>query len=58
MIFKIIFKSCSNFTSEINFIEPISPFPLIEKEEIVIDALFGTGLNKKPSGFLKKLSII
>ncbi len=41
--------------AEIFFIESDRSFPAIEKNDIVIDALFGTGLNKKPSGICEKL---
>jgi hydroxyethylthiazole kinase-like uncharacterized protein yjeF len=41
--------------SEIYFIKTDQSFPVIEKEEIIIDALFGTGLNKKPSGIFQML---
>jgi hydroxyethylthiazole kinase-like uncharacterized protein yjeF len=30
-------------------------FPPIEKEDIIIDGIFGTGLNRCPSGWVKKL---
>lgn len=30
-------------------------FPNIEEEDLVIDAIFGNGLTRKPSGFTKKL---
>ena len=32
-----------------------SIFPEISKEDIVIDAIFGNGLSRKPTGFTKKL---
>jgi hydroxyethylthiazole kinase-like uncharacterized protein yjeF len=32
-----------------------SEFPEVDFEDIVIDAIFGIGLNRKPSGFTKKL---
>ena len=41
--------------SEIHFIRTDQSFPVIAKEEIIIDALFGTGLNKKPSGIFEQL---
>ncbi|MEP6926488.1 MAG: NAD(P)H-hydrate dehydratase [Ginsengibacter sp.] len=42
-------------SSEIHIIKTDQLFPEIEREEIIIDALFGTGLNKKPSGIFKGL---
>jgi hydroxyethylthiazole kinase-like uncharacterized protein yjeF len=42
-------------SAEIHFIKTDQSFPVIEKDEIIIDALFGTGLNKKPSGIFQKL---
>ena len=41
--------------SAIYFLASDEEFPEIKKDDIVIDALFGTGLNKKPSGIFKKL---
>jgi ADP-dependent NAD(P)H-hydrate dehydratase / NAD(P)H-hydrate epimerase len=41
--------------SAIYFIESVEAFPEIKKDDIIIDSLFGTGLNKKPSGIFKKL---
>lgn len=38
----------------IRFLKSSQDFPEIKKEEIVIDALFGTGLNKKPSGLFQQ----
>ncbi len=35
--------------------ESAEVLPEIKKDDIIIDALFGTGLNKKPSGIFKKL---
>jgi len=32
-----------------------SKFPIIEKNAIVIDAIFGIGLSRPPSGFVKKI---
>jgi hydroxyethylthiazole kinase-like uncharacterized protein yjeF len=40
---------------EVHSIESDQSFPQIEKGEIVIDTLFGTGLNKKPAGIFQKL---
>ena len=58
-------KSSEDFQTNLNRLKNISPdiyffdspegFPEIDKDEIIVDALFGTGLNKKPSGIFKKL---
>jgi len=40
---------------EIYFIKTEQSFPAIEKGEVIIDALFGTGLNKKLSGIFQQL---
>ena len=48
-------QKLKQLSSEIHFIKTDQAFPAIKKEEIVIDALFGTGLNKKPSGIFQKL---
>jgi NAD(P)H-hydrate epimerase len=42
-------------SSEIHLIETDQSFPVIVKDEVIIDALFGTGLNKKPSGIFQML---
>jgi ADP-dependent NAD(P)H-hydrate dehydratase / NAD(P)H-hydrate epimerase len=42
-------------SSEIHFIKTDQPFPVITNGEIIVDALFGTGLNKKPSGIVQEL---
>ena len=38
-----------------NSIHSEDDFPIISKDDIVIDAIFGVGLNKEPRGFTKKL---
>ena len=48
--FEINLKRLEDLSIDITFLESKKTFPSIEKNDIVIDALFGTGLNKKPSG--------
>ena len=42
-------------TTDIHFIQSAEFFPLVNNTDIVIDALFGTGLNKPLDGLNKKL---
>ena len=44
----------SAISNEVYFLNPENPFPVLGSE-IVIDALFGTGLNKKPEGIFSDL---
>ncbi len=53
--FQINLKRLKEISGDIYFLESAESFPFIQKEEVVIDALFGTGLNKKPSGIYQKL---
>ena len=53
--FKINLLHLEKISSEIYFLNSLQEFPEIKKEEIIVDALFGTGLNKRPSGIFKKL---
>ncbi|HSQ44135.1 MAG TPA: NAD(P)H-hydrate dehydratase [Ginsengibacter sp.] len=53
--FNINLQQLKEISSTIYFLESPESFPAIIKDEIIIDALFGTGLNKKPSGIFKKL---
>ncbi len=55
--FETNLESLRKISSEINFIESTKSFPIIDCDEIIIDALFGSGLNKKPSGIFKDLII-
>lgn len=48
-------KRLQKSSAEIIFIEDKKSFPVLSKEEIIIDALFGTGLNKKPVGLTADL---
>jgi NAD(P)H-hydrate epimerase len=43
------------YTGNIHFIQSEEFFPRISSDEIVIDALFGTGLNKSPSKIFSSL---
>lgn len=42
-------------STDIHFIQSAEFFPAINNTDIVIDALFGTGLNKPPEGISKEL---
>ena len=42
-------------TTDIHFIQSADFFPSINDNDIIIDALFGTGLNKPPEGISKEL---
>ena len=53
--FNINLQRLKEKSSAIYFIESAEILPEIKKDDIIIDALFGTGLNKKPSGIFKKL---
>ncbi len=53
--FNINLQRLKEKSSAIYFIESTEALPEIKKDDIIIDALFGTGLNKKPSGIFKKL---
>lgn len=55
--FETNLKHLRKISSDINFIESAKSFPIINGDEIIIDALFGSGLNKKPSGIFKDLII-
>ncbi len=44
-----------SFTTDIHFIQAPEFFPAIHDTDIVIDALFGTGLNKPPEGIAEAL---
>jgi len=53
--FESNFKRLQKTTTEIIFLDNEKSFPLLSKEDVVIDALFGTGLNKKPAGLVSAL---
>lgn len=44
--FQINFRRLQQFTSNIHFIQSSENFPVIEENDLVIDALFGSGLNR------------
>lgn len=44
-----------HITTDIHFIQSENFFPLIEKNDLVIDALFGSGLNKPLAGTARQL---
>lgn len=43
------------YTTDIHFIQSPDFFPAIKADDIVIDALYGTGLNKAPESICQKL---
>ena len=53
--FQTNLQQLKSISSEVYFLEDPEAFPKVEKNEIIIDALLGTGLNKKPSGIFQKL---
>ncbi|MDQ2864258.1 MAG: NAD(P)H-hydrate dehydratase, partial [Bacteroidota bacterium] len=55
--FQINLQRLKNTASEIIFLAASTAFPSLKKDDIIIDALFGTGLNKKPAGIFKELII-
>ena len=48
--FNINLERLKNISKKIFFLDSVESFPAIDKSHIIVDALFGTGLNKKPSG--------
>ncbi len=52
--FEINLERLNKISNEIYFLENEDSFPGL-KNDIAIDALFGTGLNKKPTGLFSKL---
>ncbi|MGN6530193.1 MAG: NAD(P)H-hydrate dehydratase [Ginsengibacter sp.] len=53
--FEINLKRLQTISGKIFFLENEKAFPFLLKDEIVIDAIFGTGLNKKPAGLVPAL---
>ena len=53
--FESNFKRLQKTSSEIFLVNDKKAFPVLSKEDVIIDALFGTGLNKKPRGFIASL---
>lgn len=44
--FQLQLHQLRNYTNEISFIQSETLFPIIEANDLVVDALFGTGLNR------------
>jgi ADP-dependent NAD(P)H-hydrate dehydratase / NAD(P)H-hydrate epimerase len=53
--FETNLKRLNKTAVKISFLENDKPFPLLSKEDLIIDAIFGTGLNKKPTILVAKL---
>ena len=53
--FETNLKKLKKITSEIFSINDEKSFPILSKSDVFIDALFGTGLNKKPTGLISAL---
>jgi NAD(P)H-hydrate epimerase len=53
--FEINLKRLKKTAVEIFFLENKKSFPALLKDDFIIDALFGTGLNKKPTGLVSSL---
>jgi NAD(P)H-hydrate epimerase len=55
--FNINLARLKEITSDIHFLESVEAFPLIKQDEFIIDALFGTGLNKRTAGLFQQLIV-
>lgn len=53
--FQVNLQRLHELTNEIHFIQSAAFFPVISKEDVVIDAILGTGLNKPLEGFTAEL---
>lgn len=53
--FKANLERFRSSTAQLHFITSPKDFPVIKKNEIIIDALFGTGLNKRLTGIYSKI---
>lgn len=53
--FNINLERLKRISKKVFLLESMESFPVIGKSHIVIDALFGTGLNKKPSGIYNNI---
>lgn len=53
--FETNLKRLQKTSSEIILLKDQKSFPALHKEDVIIDALFGTGLNKKPGGLFASL---
>ena len=48
-------KRLKKTSTKISFLENEKSFPLLSKGDLIVDAIFGTGLNKKPTGLVAAL---
>ncbi len=53
--FETNLKKLKKTSVEINFLNEDQPFPKFTGQDVIIDALFGTGLNKRPAGLYARL---
>lgn len=53
--FEINYKRLKRTTVEITILKEGEPFPKCTEQDVIVDALFGTGLNKKTEGFYGEL---
>ncbi len=53
--FEINLKRLKKTSVKIYFLEDEKLFPVLSMDEIIIDAIFGTGLNKRPRGLVSTL---
>jgi NAD(P)H-hydrate epimerase len=53
--FEANLKRLKRTSSEIILLNDEKSFPALSNEDVIIDALFGTGLNKKPRGLIASL---
>jgi NAD(P)H-hydrate epimerase len=48
-------KRLKKTSAKISFLENKKSFPVLSKDDLIIDAIFGTGLNKNPTGLVATL---
>ncbi len=53
--FQTNLKRLHQQTTDIHFLQERNSFPAINSNDLIIDALFGTGINQKSSGLAKEL---
>ena len=53
--FETNLERLNNTSVKIFFLQTEKSFPALSKDDLIIDAIFGTGLNKKPVGLVSKL---